>query len=333
MKLKRYEGNPVISPNPENQWEKLVTTNPAAWYEKEEGKVYMLYRAAGDDQEHKIHLGLALSDNGFDFERVSDSPVLSPLSGAIDGGAIEDPRIVKFGEWYYVTYASRPFKNGQYWGGGNHDKYTVRKESDLPAPFNSNSISTCLAFTRDFREWIRAGIMTSPDVHDHDVIIFPEKIGGKFVVMHRPDFGDGEPLGIWLSLCNNPLRLDDSVLLAKTEYDWEGLKIGGNCPPVKTDAGWLVIYHGVGYDRFYRLGAMLLDLEDPRKITARTSEPIFEPEEWYELDGHHNYKGVVFPCGNVVIDGKLIVYYGGADKYVGAASCELSEIVNFLLGK
>jgi predicted GH43/DUF377 family glycosyl hydrolase len=333
MKLKRYSKNPIIEPNSSNAWESLVTTNPAAWYEPEDNKVYMLYRAAGDDEEHQVHLGLAVSDDGFDFKRISDSPVLSPLAGAIDGGAIEDPRIVKFGEWYYVTYASRPFPNGKYWRSAKGASYKVRIENDLPSPFNSNTISTCLSFTKDFRTWIRAGIMTSPDVHDHDVIIFPEKIDDKFAILQRPDFADGKPLGIWLSLSSNPLRIEDSKLLAMPEQEWEKYKIGGNAPPIKTNAGWLVIYHGLGDDKYYRLGAMLLDLEDPYKVIARTSEPIFEPTEWYELKGCHNYKGVVFPCGNIIIDGKLIVYYGGADKYIGAAWCELDEIMNFLLEK
>lgn len=333
MKLTRYSKNPILSPNPENHWESLVTTNPAAWYEPEEGKVYMLYRAAGNDLGHVVRLGLAESNNGFDFIRKSDKPVFSPMPGTIDGGAIEDPRIVKFGDWYYLTYAARAFPNGQYWMPQSEERYRNNPRPDLPAPFNNNNITTCLAFTKDFHNWIRAGIMTNPEINDHDVIIFPEKVNDKFVILHRPDFANGKSLGIWLSLSDNPLRLEDSQLLAMPEFDWEGWKIGANGPPIKTEAGWLLIYHGLSDDRFYRLGAMLLDLEDPGKVIFRSSEPIFEPEEWYELEGCHNYKGVVFPCGNVVINGKLIVYYGGADKYIGAAWCELDEIINYLLEK
>jgi len=115
MKLQRYKGNPVLSPNPNNSWENCVTTNPGAWYEESEGTVYMLYRAAGEDVEHKVYFGLAVSKNGYDFERVSDEPVLGPSENGFDAGCVEDARIVKFGEYYYVTYASRMFPPGQYW--------------------------------------------------------------------------------------------------------------------------------------------------------------------------------------------------------------------------
>ena len=334
MKLKRYENNPIVTPDENNLWESLITTNPAAHYDESSGKVIMLYRAAGNDIEHLIHLGIAESADGFNFTKLSDSPVFSPLGGTTDGGCIEDPRLVKFGDWYYLTYACRPFPNGQYWKGWDKEHF-AEVYPDLPSPFSNNIISTNLAFTKDFKSWIRAGRMTSPEVEDHDVIIFPEKINGKYAILHRPDlcgeeYGCEVP-GIWVASTENPLELNDSKLLAVAEKDWEGLKIGANAPPIKTDAGWLMIYHGAGLDKYYRLGAMLLDLEDPSIVITRTPEAIFEPEEWYELAGCHSYKGVVFPGGNVVIDGKLIVYYGAADKYVGAAYCELDELVDFLL--
>lgn len=335
MKLKRYSTEPVISPNPAHAWESLVTTNPAAWYDAGQNKVLMLYRASGNDPEHVIHLGLAESTDGFNFTRVSDDPVMSPLPGTLDGGCIEDPRLVKMDGWYYLTYAARPFPNGQYWMNGP-ERYRCPLREELPSPFGNNGMITCLAFSQDLRHWIRGGIITNPNQQDHDVILFPEKINGRYFYLHRPElcgpeYGCDVP-SIWLADCENPLRLENSRLLAVPEYDWEGIKIGANAPPIRTEAGWLVIYHGVGLDKYYRLGAMLLDLENPDRVIGRTREPIFEPEAWFELKGHHNYKGVVFPCGNVVIDGELIVYYGGADKYVGAASCRLDELLKEISG-
>src|SRR5450830_67089 len=102
MKLKKFIGNPILSPNPDNSWDSLVVCNPAAWYEN--GKFSLLYRAAGNDIEHFIHIGLAESEDGFHFRRVQNTPVLSPGIGSFDGGSIEDPRIVKFGDEYYMTY-------------------------------------------------------------------------------------------------------------------------------------------------------------------------------------------------------------------------------------
>ena len=101
MKLKKYENNPILSPNPKNQWEELVTCNPAVWYE--DGTFYMLYRAAGNDADHLIHLGLATSKDGLNFTRMSDEPVLSPTPHGYDEGCIEDPRLTKMGNLYYLT--------------------------------------------------------------------------------------------------------------------------------------------------------------------------------------------------------------------------------------
>ena len=107
-------------------------------------------------------------------------------------------------------------------------------------------------------------------------------------------------------------------------------KIGGSTPPVKTDEGWLVLYHGVenGGNGYYSVGAVLLDLNDPTKIIGRTKNPIMWPEFSYELEGF--YKGCVFPTGNVVVGDTLFVYYGGADKYVGVATCRLNDLLDHL---
>ena len=93
----------------------------------------------------------------------------------------------------------------------------------------------------------------------------------------------------------------------------EANKIGANTPPIKTKHGWLTIYHAVGLDKYYRLGALLLDLEDPGQVRYRTRDWIMQPEEDYELQGF--YPGAIFPCGKVVIDGKLFVYYGSGDAF------------------
>src|SRR3989344_6051599 len=113
MKLTKYKGNPVLLPNPKNAWERSVVCNPGACYDK--GTVYLLYRAAGTDKEHKIHFGLATSKDGFKFKRVSEEPVLSPSADGYDAGCVEDARIVKMGGYFLVTYAFRPFPPRQHW--------------------------------------------------------------------------------------------------------------------------------------------------------------------------------------------------------------------------
>lgn len=337
MKLERYQGNPIVSPIPGSRWESLVTTNPGAWYEPETGEVLMLYRAAGEDPQHRIYFGLAKSTDGYHFERASSEPVFGPSADGFDAGCVEDARIIKLGGTYFITYATRPFPPGEYWKNPGGRAYTPpQPPEDYPAALRRNDTSTGLAITTDFQTWIRAGRLTSPMVDDRDVILFPEKVNGKYVMMHRPmnwtgvEYGTDYP-SMWISFADDLLGWGQgqSRLLAKAEYEWENNKIGGNTPPIKTPHGWLTLYHAVGKDLHYRLGAMLLDLNDPSKVCYRSRDWLLQPEEWYELEGF--YPGVCFPCGKVVIGDTLFVYYGGADKYVGLATCKLQALLDYLL--
>jgi predicted GH43/DUF377 family glycosyl hydrolase len=335
MKLQRYEGNPILSPNPKNEWESAVTTNPGAWYDAEAKEVNVLYRAAGYDPRHKIYFGLAKSKDGYNFERVADEPIFGPSVDGFDAGCVEDPRVVKMGEYYYVTYACRAAPPGQYWIQPPDKPAWIRPKlpGDFPLCIRENHTSTGLLLTKDFKTFIRAGRLTNPMVDDRDVILFPEKVQGKYVMIHRPMNWVGQEYGtqfpaMWISFGDDLFNMTESHILAKSKYDWER-KIGGNTPPIRTDHGWLTLYHAVGDDNRYRLGAMLLDLENPTRILYRTPDWLIQPEEDYEVNGY--YPGVIFPCGKVVLDGQLFVYYGGADKYVGLATCDFRELLDYLL--
>ena len=332
MKLKRFKGNPIISPNPLNEWESLVTTNPGAWYDEKTKEIFLLYRSAGEDAEHRTYFGLAKSKDGYNFKRVSDKPVFSPSIDGFDAGCVEDPRIVKIGEYFFITYACRPFPPGQYWLNEKREYKSPKFPYEFPLILQDNHTSTGLAITKDFKNFIRMGRLTNAAVDNRDVILFPEKINGKFYILHRPmswigmEFGTEYP-AIWISSSDDLLGFPDGKILATAKYIWEQ-KIGGNTPPIKTKYGWLTIYHAVGPDKYYRLGAMLLDLDDPSIVLHRTPDWLLQPEEDYEIDGFYN--GVVFPCGKVVIGDKLFVYYGGADKYVGVATCSFSGLLKHL---
>lgn len=335
MKLQKYEHNPVLTPNSANAWENLVTTNPGAWYEN--GTFYLLYRAAGNDKEHVIRFGLATSKDGFRFERESDQPVFAPSLDGYDSGCVEDPRIVKFGENYYVTYAYRPFPPGEYWKFAHDEVLLPPSDRFTPLAVRRNLGNTALASTRDFRSWRRLGRLTSPCLDDRDVILFPEQIDGKYVMLHRPKEYIGEKYGpkfpaIWIKFSDDLLEWESKpshLLIEGIEGSWEE-KIGGSTPPLKTAAGWLMLYHGVdqGGCGLYRVGALLLDLNNPLKVLARTPAPILEPEFDYETEGF--YSGCVFPTGNVIVGDTLYVYYGAADRNVAVAVCSVSELLEYL---
>lgn len=293
----------------------------------------MLYRAAGNDPEHIIRFGLATSTDGYNFTRSSDEPVFEPSVDGFDAGCVEDPRIVKMGDYYYITYAAKHFPPGQYWKPDDERMYWPECPEEFPWIIRRNNTVTGLAITKDFKTWIRAGRITDPSVDDRDVILFPEKVGGRYVMLHRPmgwvgrHYGTEHP-AIWMSFSDDLLSWQDSRLLAKAENsDWE-VKIGGNEPPIKTEKGWLIFYHGVSVDRFYRLGAMLLDLDEPWRVTHRTPNWLLEPQHDFEKRGCFRGGGVLFPCSKVVIEGTLFLYYGAADKYIGLATCPLWEVVD-----
>lgn len=338
MKLKKFEGNPIISPNPDNNWESLITCNPGVIHDGE--KFIMLYRCAGNDECHVIRFGMAESSDGFHFTRVSDQPVFSPSDDGPDSGCVEDPRIVKFDDSFYITYAYRSFAPGRYWTFNHDEVFKPVCGENSPATIKENIGNTGLAVTKDFHHYRRLGRLTQPDLDDRDVILFPEKVGGKFVMLHRPKQYVGEAYGvdqpsIWMKFSDDLLSWETKpshLLITGRKGTWED-KIGGSTPPIKTDKGWLMLYHGVedGGQGYYRVGALLLDLENPLNVISRTPEPILQPEYDYETSGIYN--GCVFPTGNVLLDGTLFVYYGAADKYVGVATCNVDELLDHLLSE
>lgn len=333
MKLKKYIHNPIIYPSLLNQWESLVTTNPAAWYE--DGVFYLLYRAAGRDREHKIYFGLAKSTDGFHFERCFDHPVLGPSLDGPDSGCIEDPRIVKFDDDFYITYAYRPFPPGQYWN-FEYDQVIAPPSGDhAPLCIRHNIANTGLLQSKDLITFRRLGRITQSHLDDRDVILFPEIINGRYYRLHRPKEWVGEAYGtseaaVWITSSHDLMVWEnESRLLLKGEQDWEQ-KVGGNAPPIRTDKGWLMLYHGVDDQKTYRFGACLLDLNHPEVVTHRSPHWIMEPETPFEMNGLYKW-GCVFSTGNVVVGNELFVYYGAADMYCCVATCPLNELIDYLL--
>lgn len=191
-----------------------------------------------------------------------------------------------------------------------------------------------LLLSDDLRTFRRLGRITRSDVDDRDVILFPEKIGGRYAMLHRPmqwkgpDYNTEYP-SIWLCFSDDLMTWSDSVLLAKGEASWEH-KIGGSTPPLRTPHGWFVIYHAVDADGVYRVGVLILDLKDPSKVIARTPTPILEPEANFEWKGLYPH-GVVFPTANVVVNDVLYVYYGCADETIGVATADFPALVEHVM--
>jgi predicted GH43/DUF377 family glycosyl hydrolase len=303
MKLTKYERNPIIAPRSNIGWEQNGTFNPGTAVEGE--KIHVLYRAV--DAKRISRLGYAQTLDGKNVEHRSDEPVMTP-SADWEMFGCEDPRITKIdGDGtFYVTYTA----------------------------FSRRGPRIALAATKDFKHFEKYGLV-GPDLDDKDFVIFPEKINGKIAILHRLKmrvqlayFDSIESLAksqdYWSSYVTH---LKDYEVL-RSRFSWEKKKVGIGPPPIKTERGWLVIYHGVSADRVYRAGALLLDLNDPKKVVARTKNPILEPEHEFEKKGV--VPNVVFPDGAIVRDGELMTHYGGADTVCCVASVQLDSFLDYL---
>jgi beta-1,2-mannobiose phosphorylase / 1,2-beta-oligomannan phosphorylase len=308
LKLKRYSKNPIISPNKKNPWENKATFNPAAIYL--DNKVHILYRAMSENNTSVI--GYATSKNGFKIDYRSDKPAYAPrenfeLKLKEKGfSGCEDPRITKIGEVIYMLYTAYDSMHNP------RVALTSIKKSD---------------FLKENWRWKKSQLISPQNTDNKDACLFPEKIRGKYYILHRN--GTGIDLSKYEKLeFEKENYLQETKWMSKRKGWWDSQKIGSAAPPIKTKKGWLVLYHGISEDNSYSVGAFLLDLKNPFKVIARTGSPIFTPEKSYEKDGH--YSNVVFPCGVVQIKDILYVYYGGADKYVAVATIKLNDLLNKL---
>ena len=320
LHLEKSKRNPIIAPRQENFWESWQTFNPAALLEA--GKVHLLYRALGEDGVSRV--GYATSPDGIYIDERFSFPIFEwkryPVRRAGDSyyssqyisgggcGGCEDPRITKIDDKVYMLFVA-------------FDGYQAPRIA-----ITSISIKD---FLERHWDWSESKFISPPGIVDKSGCILPEKVNGKYVIFHRVfpdilvdfvdslDFKEGE-------------YLKGQYRIRVRKEHWDSRKIGAGAPPIKTKYGWLLIYYGVD-DRNasqYKIGAMLLDLKDPTKVLHRTNQPILEPVEWYENRGHK--AGVAYPCGAVVIDDQLFVYYGGADTVVCVATADLEKFISAL---
>jgi predicted GH43/DUF377 family glycosyl hydrolase len=314
--------------------------NPGVLYE--DGKFFMYERAAGGLRPFHCYIGMLESSDGIHFTHVREEPVFTPEMAGSRYGSVQDPRVVKIEDTYYMTYAYRPYA----WN-SNPTGLGVPESTEAPYPeFSGNPLEnqtrSGIAVSSDRIHWRHHAWATPPELDDRDVILFPEKINGKYALLRRPAQLVGPKYGtdrasIWISFSSDLATYSEPELVIKPEQRWEGLRIGGSTPPIRTNEGWLVLYHGVSDEHpptrrvVYRVGAMLLDLENPRRVLARTAQPILEPETYYEKFGLY-IPNVVFPTSNVVKDGVLYIYYGVCDTAIALATVEVDALVRHVVG-
>lgn len=299
--FKRYEGNPILNPLKEHKWEACMVFNCAVVYEQE--KVHIVYR--GRESHNGISkFGYASSKDGFHIDERLEEPIFD-ITGDVDCLGVEDPRITRMGDRYYMTYT--PY--------GRWSRM-VPERKEVQIAIASISVNDFLNKRWNWSE------RTYPlfRVDNKNCVIFSEKINGKYVLYFRI------PPHIWIGYSDDLRNIYDCKIIMSPEQEWEYFKIGAGAPPIKTEKGWLFIYHGVDAHHYYRLGLMFIDLENPEKVIKRWKEPILEPEKEYEEQGI--VSNVVYTCGAVKIGNRIFLYYGGADTVICVATAELSDILS-----
>lgn len=297
----RYERNPILTrddvPYP-------VATVHNAGVVKHNGRYVMLFRS------HRYNgrsiIGLAESDDGFSF-KVHPEPFLVPATEGVfaeyEEYGVEDLRICPIDDEYLLTYSV----------------------------YSRHGVRIALARTRDFQSVERIALITQADYRN--VVLFPQRFEGRYARLDRPH-SEISPWSIWISYSPDLIHWGDSrVVMKPVQYHWDEMKIGPGATPIRTDWGWLHIYHGVFPTMdgsVYRLGVALHDLKDPSKILGVADDWILQPEDPWEITGYvHN---VVFTCGAVPEDdGSVKLYWGGADTVMCVGTARIGELVDLCL--
>src|SRR5690554_1823547 len=299
--INRYSNNPILTkddiPYP-------VATVHNAGMVKHNNEYIMLFRS--HNLNGRSIIGKAVSTDGFNF-KVDSEPFLTPATEGVfktyEAYGVEDPRIAFVDGEYLITYSA----------------------------YSSHGVRIGLAKTKDFRSVERFSLITEADYRN--VVIFPEKFNGLYARLDRPH-SEINPWSIWISYSPDLRYWGDSQLIMKPEpYHWDEMKIGPGAPPIKTDKGWLSIYHGVFPTMdgsVYRLGAALHVLEYPSRVIGVGDDWILQPEEPHEITGYvHN---VVFTCGALKTgDDTIRVYWGGADTVMCAGEASITELLDLCL--
>ena len=233
-----------------------------------------------------------------------DGPVIAP-QGPNEIYGIEDPRITLIGSTYYITYVA----------------------------VSPHGIATGLLSTTDFVTFSRHGLIFCPE--NKDVVLFPEKVMGEYVALHRPSGSvKFQPPEVWLARSPDLIHWGTHTRLLGSEGQSMADRLGGGTPPIRTREGWLTIYHQSDKKKHsdvagvYSGFAMLLDMDNPAKVISRSDGPIITPTETFENEGFLG--GVVFPTGIVEQEDNILIYYGAADECVGVAAFSRESLIGSL---
>jgi beta-1,2-mannobiose phosphorylase / 1,2-beta-oligomannan phosphorylase len=309
-KLHRHPSNPIMKPIKDHSWEARAVFNPSAL--DIDGESIIIYRTMSMDNTSAM--GYARSRDGFTIDERLPYPIYSPREDfeakKVPGwnSGCEDPRLTILEDKVYMCYTAY---------------------DGIHAPRIALTWITLENFKNKYWEWSKPVLISPPHFDNKDACVFPAKVDGQYMVIHRVGYDIDFDLVNTLDFDGNTW-LNENRWITVRPGMWDDLKVGLAGTPVLIDEWWLMLYHGVSSaDHTYRSGALLLDKKDPRIVLGRSYYPLIEPKEDYEMFGQVN--NVVFPEGYVVRGRELIVYYGGGDQVVWAASMHIDSLLASLV--
>lgn len=298
----RFEGNPIITPADVGPRVNAIFNPAATMFD---GETLLLARV--EDRSGMSNLVVARSADGYaDWTVEPDRGITADPTRFEERWGVEDPRITQIDGSYYVVYTG----------------------------FSEGGPLVCLATTTDFVNFERLGVLMPPE--DKDAALFPVRFGERWALVHRPlPTALGMGAHVWLSWSPDLRYWGDAQILlhARAGGMWDANKVGLGPPPLRTEDGWLICYHGVritASGSIYRAGLALLDLKDPCTVLGRTGDWVFGPKEPFERSG--DVPGVVFPTGWILDeDGDTVrLYYGAADTVIGVATASLRALLRLV---
>jgi predicted GH43/DUF377 family glycosyl hydrolase len=342
---KRFDQNPLLRPSdlPPSSNEMVVECllNPGVF--RFENKIWLLLRVAERPGQSENHISLPVYNEKGEIQILRFDKADPDLD-------FSDPRVVRYMGKDYLTTLShfrlvcsddgktfrQPENYPPLFGKGKLEAYGIEdcRVTEIEGVFNltytmvsSYGVGVGLIQTRDWMSFERKGMILPP--HNKDCTFFTEPINGKYFALHRPSSAQLGGNFIWLSESPDLLHWGNHKCIATTrKHKWDSARIGAGAAPIKTSRGWLEIYHGADEHHRYCLGALLLDLDDPSKVLARSKQPIMEPSKEYELKGF--FGNVIFTNGHWVEGDRIMMYYGASDEVICGAELSMEEILRSL---
>ena len=300
IEFRRIGDRPIVVKNRSLAWESGGVLAPAVIIDNKTTIWHMIYRAFGSDKVSR--LGYATSHDGINWHK-NLQPLVVPDGSTVERDGLEDPRIIRIDDTYVITYTA-------------YNRLAKRVQTHIR-----------ILITKDFVTFKRVSPHLNGFLHhnDKDGVLFPQKIHGRYLMLHRVD-----PNIQISSSINLKKWVSRGTLLKPTSENWENLKVGAGAPPILSPIGWIIFYHGVSKEsHYYSMGAAVLDANKPQRVLYRLPFSLLRSAKKYETKGVVQH--VVFGTSVIDMGTSYRLYYGAADDVIAMAEINKAKLIHLLL--